>query len=47
MNILQVNITFNDVVNIIHDVIITPNTYPYNAKFLSVGVRIKVPIAAN
>ena len=36
----QVNFSFYDTVNIIQDVIITPNAYPYTAKFMFVGVRI-------
>ena len=39
MHILRVNITFYDAVNIIHDVITTPNPFPYTAKFMFVGVR--------
>ena len=31
--------TFYDVVKIIHDVITTPNPFPYTAKFMFVGVR--------
>ena len=34
MEILQVNIRFYDAVNIIYDVIITTNPYPYTAKFV-------------
>ena len=34
-----VNVTIYDVVNIIHDVITTPNLFPYTAKFMFVGVR--------
>ena len=33
MNFLRVNITFNDAVNITHD-IITRNLYPYTAKVM-------------
>ena len=40
MNILLVKVTFYDAVNIIHDVIITPNSYPYSAKFVFAGVEI-------
>ena len=36
---LRVNATFYDAVNIIHDVITTPNPFPYTAKFMFVGVR--------
>ena len=36
---LRVNVTFYDAVNIIHDVITTPNPFPYTAKFMFVGVR--------
>ena len=39
MHILRVNVTFYDPVNIIHDVITTPNPFPYTAKFMFVGVR--------
>ena len=39
MHILRVNVTFYDAVNIIHDVITTPNPFPYTAKFMVVGVR--------
>ena len=34
-----VNVTFYDAVNIIHDVITTPNQFPHNAKFMFVSVR--------
>ena len=33
------NVTFYDAVNIIHDVITTPNPFPYTAKFMIVSVR--------
>ena len=33
------NVTFYDAVNIIHDVITTPNPFPYTAKFMFVVVR--------
>ena len=36
---LRVNVTFYDAVNIIHDVITTPNPFPCTAKFMFVGVR--------
>ena len=36
---LRVNVTFYDAVNIIYDVITTPNPIPYTAKFTFVGVR--------
>ena len=36
---LRVNVTFYDAVNIVHDVITTPNPFPYTAKFMFVGVR--------
>ena len=39
MHSLQVNVTFNDAVNMIHDVITTANPFPYTAKFIFVGVR--------
>ena len=39
MHFLRVNVTFYDAVNIIHDVITTPNPFPYAAKFMFVGVR--------
>ena len=38
MHFLRVNVTFYDAVNIIHDVITTPNLFPYAAKFMFVGV---------
>ena len=41
MHFLRVNITFYDAVNIIHDVITTPNPFQYNAKIMVVGVRHK------
>ena len=34
-----VNVTFYDAVNMIHDVITTPNLFPYTAKLMFVGVR--------
>ena len=36
---LLVNLTFYDAMNIIHDVITTPNPFPYTDKFMFVGVR--------
>ena len=36
---LRVNVTFYDAVKIAHDVIPTPNPFPYTAKFTFVGVR--------
>ena len=39
MLFLLVNVTFYDAVNMIHCVIITPNPFPYTAKFMFVGVR--------
>ena len=39
MHILWINVTFYDAVNIIRDVITTPNPFPYTAKFMFVGVR--------
>ena len=39
MHFLRVNVTFCDAVNMIHDVITTPNPFPYTAKFMFVGVR--------
>ena len=39
MHFLRVNVTFYDAVNMIHDVIKTPNAFPYTAKFMFVGVR--------
>ena len=38
MHFLQVNITFYDVVNVIHD-ITTADPIPYTAKFMFNGVR--------
>ena len=37
--VLRVNVTFYDAVNTMHDVIETPNPFPYTAKFMFVGVR--------
>ena len=39
MDFLQLNVTFYDAVNIIHDVITTRNPFPYTVKFMFVGVR--------
>ena len=39
MHILRVNVTFYDAVNIIHDVITTPDPFQYTAKFMFVGIR--------
>ena len=39
MHFLQVNTTFYDTVNVIHDVITKANPIPYTAKFMFVGVR--------
>ena len=39
MHFLRVNVTFYDAVNIIHDVITTPNPFLYTANFMFVGVR--------
>ena len=39
MHFLRVNVMFYGAVNIIHDVITTPNPSPYTAKFMVVGVR--------
>ena len=36
---MRVNVTFYDAVNIIYDVITTPNAFLYTAKFMFVGVR--------
>ena len=41
MHFLQINVTFYDTVNMIHDVIRTANPFPYFAKFMLVGVRNK------
>ena len=35
---LRVNVTFYDVVNMIHDVITAANSFTYTAKFMFVGV---------
>ena len=35
----RVNVTFYDAVNMIHDVITTPDPFPYTAKFMFIGVR--------
>ena len=39
MHFQWVNVAFYDAVNIIYDVITTPNPFPYTAKFMFVGVR--------
>ena len=39
MHILRVNVTFYDAINMIHDVITTPNPFPYTAKLMFFGVR--------
>ena len=39
MQFLRVKVTFYDAVNMIHDVITTPNLFPYTVKFMFVGVR--------
>ena len=39
MHFLRVNVTFNDAVNMIHDVISTVNPFPDTAKFMLFGVR--------
>ena len=39
MHFMRVNVTFNDVVNMIHDVIRTANLFPHTDKFMFVGVR--------
>ena len=39
MYFLRVNVTFYDAVNVIHDVIMTPNAFPYTSKFMFVVVR--------
>ena len=36
---LRVNVTFYDAVNMIHDVITTPDSFPYTTKLMFVGVR--------
>ena len=38
MHFLRVKVTFNDALNVIHDVITTANSIPYTAKFMFVGV---------
>ena len=38
MHFLGVNVTFYDAVDMIHDVITTPNPFPYTANFMFVGV---------
>ena len=42
MHILRVNVTFYDAVNIIHDVITTPNPFPYTVKFIFVGRVLEI-----
>ena len=39
MHFLPLNVTIYDAVSMIHDVIRTPNPFPYTAKFVFVGVR--------
>ena len=39
MHFLLVNVTVYDAVNMIHDFITTPYTFPYTAKLMLVGVR--------
>ena len=39
MHFLRVNVTFHDAVNMINDVIITANPFPYTAKFMFVDIR--------
>ena len=38
MHFLQVNVTFYDAVNMIHDVTTTSDSFTYTAKFMFVGV---------
>ena len=39
MHFLRVNVTIYDAVKMIHDVIITANSFPYTAKFMFDDVR--------
>ena len=39
MHFLRVNVTLYDAVKMNHDVMTTPNLFPYTAKFMFVGVR--------
>ena len=39
MRFLRVNVTFYDARNMINDIIITANPFPYTAKFMFVGVK--------
>ena len=39
MHFLRINVTFYDVVNVIHDVITKAYPIPYTAKFMFVRVR--------
>ena len=39
MHFLRVNVTIYYAVNLINDVIIRANPFPYTAKFMFVGVR--------
>ena len=39
MHFLQINATFYEAVNMIHDVIRTANPFPYTAKFMFVCIR--------
>ena len=43
MHFLQVNITFYEVVNMIHDVVRTAYPFPNTAKFMFFGVRNNKP----
>ena len=39
MHFLRVNVTFYDVINMIHDVITKAYPFPYTAKFMFLRVR--------
>ena len=39
MHFLRVNVTFDDAVIVIHDVITTASLFPNTAKFMLVGIR--------
>ena len=39
MHFLQVNVTFYDSVNRVHDIIRTANPFPYTAEFMFVAFR--------
>ena len=44
MHFLRLNVTFNDTVNMIHDVITTANPFQDTAKFMFVGLKKKIKL---